>query len=105
LDGGVVAVMEPTPQTSPEELRRLYAELGPALLAYARSITLDVPAAQDALHGVFLRLLDRPAAAIAEPRPYLFRAVRNEALNARRKSFRERSGQREAWLLAPHASG
>lgn len=63
-------------------VRRLYEELGPALTAYARSLAGDE--GEDAVQQVFTRLLSGDVAAPAEARPYLFRAVRNAALNSRR---------------------
>ena len=65
-----------------EAVGRLYEELGPALLAYARSIVHDPAEAEDAIQQVFMKLMD--GAWPREPRPYLFRAVRNTCLNRRR---------------------
>jgi RNA polymerase sigma-70 factor (ECF subfamily) len=65
-----------------------YSKHGPALLAYARSFDLDHHAAEDLLHRVFLKVLESPKS-IDDIRPYLFRAVRNAALNQRRDSARE----------------
>jgi RNA polymerase sigma-70 factor, ECF subfamily len=67
-----------------EAVARLYEELGPALLAYARSIVHDAAEAEDAIQQVFLKLMSADAAWPREPRPYLFRAVRNTCLNRRR---------------------
>jgi RNA polymerase sigma-70 factor (ECF subfamily) len=70
------------------QIEKLYEELGPVLLAYARSIVLDLETAEDALHHVFLKLMasgDLPK----EPRPYLFRAVRNTCFNVRRSAARQ----------------
>ena len=74
---------------NPQDVERLYRELGPALLGYARSVTGSAAAAQDVLQQVFLRLLDRPTPLPREPRPYLYRAVRNAALNLRRTADRD----------------
>ncbi len=73
------------------QVQALYQELGPALLLYARSIVPDVSSAEDALHQVFLKLLSGEAAMPEDPRPYLYRSVRNAALNARRGEVRERA--------------
>jgi RNA polymerase sigma-70 factor (ECF subfamily) len=62
-------------------IEALYRDTGPALLAYARSLVRDAAAAEDVVHQVFLRLMSRGAALPNEPRPYLFRAVRNTSLN------------------------
>ncbi len=71
------------------DIERLYHELGPALLAYARSIVRDAGEAEDALQEVFVKLMARNPALPREPRPYLFRAVRNTCLNRRRATARE----------------
>lgn len=65
-------------------IERLYAELGPALLAYATSLLGARSDAEDAVQHVFLRLIAGQAELPREPRPYLFRAVRNTCLNRRR---------------------
>lgn len=72
------------------EVSRLYEDLGPALLAYARSLVRDTSEAEDALQEVFVNLMTgREGALPREPRPYLFRAVRNNCLNRRRSVARE----------------
>jgi RNA polymerase sigma-70 factor (ECF subfamily) len=68
------------------EIEKLYAELAPALLAYSRSLGLDHAIAEDVVHRIFLALLERKVRP-DDPRPYLFRAVRNTSLNY----FRDRS--------------
>ena len=73
---------------SHEDVTRLYHEHGPALLAYASSFVADRAIAEDLLHQVFAKLLEgrtSPEVPIA----YLYRAVRNAALNTRRNGFRE----------------
>jgi RNA polymerase sigma-70 factor, ECF subfamily len=75
-------------------IETIYLELGPALLAYARSIVIDAAAAEDAVHQVFLKLIASGAALPHEPRPYLFRAVRNTCLNRRRTWAREQGARR-----------
>src|SRR5687767_14011910 len=72
-----------------EEVQKLYEELGPALLAYARSIVRDPAEAEDAVQQVFLKLMSAQATMPREPRPYMFRAVRNTCLNRRRGQERE----------------
>jgi RNA polymerase sigma-70 factor, ECF subfamily len=67
----------------------LYEELGPALLAYARSIVHDHAEAEDALQQVFMKLMSGRPVLPREPRPYLFRAVRNTCLNRRRGQARQ----------------
>ncbi len=67
----------------------IYNELGPALLAYARSLVRDGSSAEDVVHQVFLKLLSSREPLPIEPRPYLFRAVRNTSLNRLRAAGRE----------------
>jgi RNA polymerase sigma-70 factor, ECF subfamily len=69
----------------------VYLELGPALVAYARSLVTDAAAAEDAVHQVFLKMIASHADLPHEPRPYLFRAVRNACLNRRRTTHREQA--------------
>lgn len=78
------------------QVRRWYEELGPTLLLYARSLATDASAAEDALHQVFLRLLSGEVAMPDDARPYLFRAVRNAAVNLRRAEVREMARRAEA---------
>jgi RNA polymerase sigma-70 factor, ECF subfamily len=82
----------------------LYATLGPALLAYARSILRSTAEAEDAVQQVFLKLLATPAVELPlEPRPYLFRAVRNTSLNRHRSASRAARALAEAPLfVAPN---
>ena len=81
-----------------EELWRRHAD---RLLLYAASLLSDRAAAEDVLQNVFVRLL---AAGLPEEldsdRGYLFRAVRNESLNALRS---RRTAQRMAtpYFAAP----
>ena len=73
-----------------DAIEALYEELGPVLLAYARSLVRDAAEAEDALQQVFVKLMTaRDAALPEEPRPYLFRAVRNTCLNRRRAQGRQ----------------
>lgn len=87
----------PERKLSAEGVRRLYDQHGPALVAYACSFVTDAAAAEDVVHQVFLRLLSAEIAMPDVPVAYVYRAVRNAALNARR------SGQRDA-RLDPNSS-
>jgi RNA polymerase sigma-70 factor (ECF subfamily) len=82
---------------SAAEVRHLYDQHGPALVAYACSFVTDAAAAEDVVHQVFLRLLSGEIVMPDVPVAYVYRAVRNAALNARR------NGQRDA-LLDPQLS-
>jgi RNA polymerase sigma-70 factor (ECF subfamily) len=74
-----------------EDVRRLYDQHGGALLAYARSFALDRSAAEDAVQLVFLKLLRGQTVVPDMPLAYLYRAVRNTALNTQRSGARETS--------------
>lgn len=84
-----------------EDVQDLYREHGPALLAYGTNMLGNRAAAEDVLHQVFLKLLAMEQLP-AEPRPYLFKAVRNRALNAMRSSARLSSLEAQEWLVKPH---
>ena len=88
-----------------EAVEALYAELGPVLLAYARSIVGDHAEAEDTLQQVFLKLMSDGAALPREPRPYLFRAVRNTCLNRRRSVVRQALHRESAMFTAPDGNG
>jgi RNA polymerase sigma-70 factor, ECF subfamily len=80
----------------------LYHELGPALLAYGRSLLRDRALAEDAVHQVFLNLMSDRTTLPDEPRPYLFRAVRNASLNRLRIVRRETAeAHAESVFVAP----
>ena len=73
---------------SAEDVRRLYDRHGAALVAHARGFLPDAAAAEDVVHQVFLRLLSAELTMPDAPVAYVYRAVRNAALNARRGSLR-----------------
>jgi RNA polymerase sigma-70 factor (ECF subfamily) len=77
---------------SAEDVKRLYDQHGPALVAYASSFLTDIAMAEDVVHQVFVKLLRGDTTVPDMPSAYLYRAVRNTALNSRR------NGQREAPL-------
>jgi RNA polymerase sigma-70 factor (ECF subfamily) len=84
---------------------RLYDAHGPALLAYASALLRDPSAAEDVLHQVFLNLLRGRTTLSGEPAHYLFRAVRNAALNHVRGRSREvELADGGVWLQSPDAS-
>ena len=90
------------------EVRRLYEVHGRALLAYACAFVHDPSEAEDVLHQVFLQLLRDGATEISSP-GYLFRAVRNRALNHLRGRSREVAldgvlDSRLQWLESPSGS-
>jgi RNA polymerase sigma-70 factor (ECF subfamily) len=68
-----------------ESLRAFYVEFRQQLYTYAVSITGSRESAEDAIHGVFQGLLRRGRLP-SDLRPYLFRCVRNAALDALRRA-------------------
>ena len=86
-----------------DDVQGLYRQQGPALLAYGVSLLGDRAAAEDVLHQVFLEMLGRISMP-DEPRPYLFRAVRNRALNFRRGNQRLSPLDHHEWLVKTEAT-
>ncbi len=67
-----------------DQVRGCYTENRQGLYTYALALTRDRAAAEDVVHGVICRLLDRGRMP-DEPRPYLFRAVRNAVVDGWRR--------------------
>jgi len=88
-----------------DDARGLYERHGRALLAYACALLRDPSAAEDVLHQVFLNVLRGRAAIDGDPVPYLFRAIRNTALNHIRGQSREvELAGAGVWLESPDGS-
>jgi len=67
-----------------------YHQHGAALLLFGMALTGDRGRSQDALHQVFLRLLDqRRVEPVADIRTYLFAALRNTILNEVKRRSRD----------------
>jgi RNA polymerase sigma-70 factor, ECF subfamily len=71
------------------DVQRLYERHGAALVAYACSFLPDVSAAEDAVHAVFVKVLRGSVTRPESEAGYLYRAVKNTALNAKRDFARE----------------
>jgi RNA polymerase sigma-70 factor, ECF subfamily len=85
-----------------EEVQALYQQHGPALLLYARSLLGRRDVADDVLQQVFMKLLEQNSIP-EETRPYLFRAIRNVALNwIRSESKQVDLAEIDPWFEAPH---
>lgn len=69
-------------------MAEVYRRDGTALMAYARAITRHAHDAEDALQTALIEVLRHPAADISNIRAYLYRAVRNAALNGIRARIR-----------------
>jgi RNA polymerase sigma-70 factor, ECF subfamily len=84
-----------------EEVHLLYDKHASALLGYACAFLGDRAEAEDVLHQVFLNLI-RENRFPVDPVPYLFRAVRNTALNVRRQQSRHMQLEcQHDWFDAP----
>ena len=83
-----------------DEVRRLYELHSRGLLAYACSFVTSFASAEDALHQVFERLLRGDIEIAESPVPYLYRAVRNAALNQIRRRLRDVDLD-DQWLVSP----
>ena len=70
-----------------EEVCRLYEEHGRALLGYACALLGVRASAEDVLQTVFLKIMNEHKT-ISNPVPYLYRAIRNAALNVQRQESR-----------------
>lgn len=93
------------PGTNPtiDEIEVLYRRHGPALLLLASAISGDHARAQDALHQVFLKLIETGNLSRAtDKKAYLFASVRNAVLNDCKS--RSRTAPLEidsAWFVPP----
>ncbi len=91
------------------DLRSAYEEFAGPLYWYALALLARADDAEDVVHEVFAALLRRGRGeVIRQPRAYLFRAVRREALAVRDKRHREEAGleaERISWLDEEADSG
>ncbi len=85
-------------------IEMLYRRYGAALVLFAAAITGERSRAQDAVHQVFLRLLERGGLdRVADPKAYLFASVRNVILNDLRARERDVSIENESiWFDPPN---
>jgi RNA polymerase sigma-70 factor (ECF subfamily) len=94
----------PDQKLSADEINQLYNRHGAALLLYARGFVPDASAAEDLVHGVFLNLLRTRPKVRETPAAYLYRAVKNAALNVQRNRAREAPmPDHEPWFT--HSTG
>jgi RNA polymerase sigma factor (sigma-70 family) len=64
------------------EIEFLYRQYGPALLLFAQTVTGERGRAQDAVHQVFLKVIEKGSLnQVGDKKAYLFACVRNAALN------------------------
>ena len=85
------------------EIELLYRQHGPALLLFPQAVTGERGRAQDAVHQVFLKLLEKGSLSqVVDKKAYLFACVRNAALND--SKLRDRNAPLDpdsAWFSPP----
>jgi RNA polymerase sigma factor (sigma-70 family) len=86
------------------EVEMLYRRHGNVLLLFAMATAGDRGRAQDALHQVFLKMLERGSLhQVADVKAYLFASVRNAVLNDAKVQRRSVALEEEsAWFEPPH---
>jgi RNA polymerase sigma-70 factor, ECF subfamily len=92
------------PRANNAEVDLLYRQHGRVLLLFAWAIAGDRSRAQDAVHQVFLRMLESgDLRQIADMKAYLFASVRNAILNDTKVQQRNVVLDEEsAWFEPPH---
>jgi RNA polymerase sigma factor (sigma-70 family) len=85
------------------EIESLYRQHGPELLLFAQAVTGERGRAQDAVHQVFLKLIEKGSLRqVVDKKAYLFACVRNAALNEGKQ--RQRNAPLDpdaAWFIPP----
>ena len=91
-------------RTDAAEIELSYRRYGSALVLFAAALTGERSRAQDAVHQVFLKLLESGSLREAlDARAYLFTCVRNAVLNDRKARRRDVAMDPErAWFESPH---
>ena len=86
-----------------DEIELLYRQHGAALLLFARAMINDRSRAQDAVHQVFLKLIENGRLSRAvDKKAYLFACVRNAVLNEGKLAHRHRPLDPDtAWFSPP----
>lgn len=85
------------------KVERFYRQYGAALVLFASGITGERSRGQDAVHQVFLKLLEQESLGdIDDPKAFLYASVRNAALNALKSRQRDTVLEEDsAWLEPP----
>ena len=91
------------PEGSLAEIEFLYRQHGAALLLFASTITGERGRAQDAVHQVFLKLIENGSLSRAQDKKaYLFACIRNAVLNERKNQDRHEPLETDsAWFSPP----
>ncbi len=82
-----------------DQIRRFYETYRQEVYTYALSITRNVEVAEDVIHTVFCRLLDRGRPP-RELRPYVFRSIRNASIDETRRRV---AHPNSVWGCAEHS--
>ncbi len=85
----------------PPDYSELFADCAPGLVLYARQWLFSVgmaAAAEDVVQEAFLKLLQEEKLPPDSPRAWLFRVVRNEAIDRRRRENRYRQESVPNWF-------
>lgn len=95
--------MVPTTRAAIVEIEALYLQYGPALVLFGTSMVGERSRAQDAVHQVFLKLIEDGNLAQADnKKAYLFSCVRNALLNETRRLQRSVALDADSvWFSAP----
>lgn len=90
--------------TDAAEIELSYRRYGSALVLFAAALTGERSRAQDAVHQVFLKLLESGSLReVLDAKAYLFTCVRNAVLNDRKVRRRDVALDPEcAWFEPPH---
>lgn len=95
-----MAAGAPCPEPRPS-FEACYAVYYPEAVLYARMLTGDQQAAEDAVSDAFLKIYRRwDATTIAQPRAYIRRAVSHEVVSGFRRRARERARDRRQGVPA-----
>ena len=86
--GGVILMARETRDKGVDVLEEIVRHEGSALLAYARSVTGHAQDAEDALQEAMSRLARQRLSGVANLRAYVYKAIRNAALNNSRTQVR-----------------
>jgi RNA polymerase sigma-70 factor (ECF subfamily) len=98
---------QPTAQSgAADDLAALYDAHAASLFRYLLALLQNTEEAEDAVAEVFLGLARRRGQrGIQEAQAYLFRAARNQAIQALRKRKRRREDLTESWIAADQCYG
>jgi RNA polymerase sigma factor (sigma-70 family) len=84
------------------EIEFLYRQHGAGMLLFASAMTGERGRAQDAVHQVFLKLIEgERLSRVEDKKAYLFACIRNAVLNERKRQNREEPLATAPWFSPP----